>query len=397
MKEISRAALGVKPSSTFAVDSLAKRMRADGIDVIGFGMGEPDFETPQNIKQAAIRAIEGGKTRYTPSSGMDGLKKAVAERIFADCGVEYEPSQIVAASGAKHSIFAAVSALINPGDEVIIPSPYWVTYPEIVKMAGGAPVIARTEESEGFKLTPERLTAVLTPKAKLLILNNPSNPTGMLYNRDELTRLAEVCVKHDLYILADEIYSKIVYDGREFVSIVSLGEEIRARTILINGVSKAYAMTGWRVGYSASSNELARVMSNFLSHSTSAPSTISQFAAVEALTGSQESVELMRRAFEERRNYAVERVNSIPGISCIKPDGAFYIMMNLKEQFGKTIGGRVINSGDDFALSLLERGRVAVVSCSGFGDPGFVRMSYAAAMDDIKEGLRRVEEFLEVG
>jgi aspartate aminotransferase len=369
-------------------------MKAEGLDVIDFGMGEPDFGTPENIRRAAIRAIESGKTRYTPSPGIDELRKAAADRLYEDCGARYSPSQIVAASGAKHSIFAAVSALLNPGDEAVIPAPYWVTYPEAVKLAGGVPVFVAAGESAGFKLTAEQLDAAVTPRTKLVIINNPSNPTGMLYGGDELRRLAEVCAKRDLYIVADEIYSRMVYDGREFVSIAALGEEARERAILINGVSKAYAMTGWRVGYSASSEKLARVMGNFLSHSTSAPSTISQYAAVEALSGPQDSVETMRRAFEERRNRAVRRVNGIPGIGCITPEGAFYIMINIGRQLGKTLGGRVIRDGDGFALSLLERARVAVVSCSGFGAPDFVRMSYAAGMDDIEEGLRRVEKFL---
>jgi aspartate aminotransferase len=394
VKEISRAALGVKPSSTLAVDTLAKRMIADGLNVINFGVGEPDFDTPENIKRAAVRAIDGGKTKYTPAAGIDELKKAAAGRLYADCGVTYKPSEIVVASGAKHSIFVVVSALTNAGDEAVIPSPYWVTYPEIVKMAGGTPVIVRTEERAGFKLTAAQLDRAITPRTKFLILNNPSNPTGMLYSREELLSLAEVCVSRDIYMISDEIYYKMVYDGREFVSAASLGDELKARTILINGVSKSYAMTGWRVGYSASSEELARVMGNYLSHSTFAPSTISQYAAAEALSGPQESVETMRQAFEQRRNYAVKRVNSIPGISCIMPEGAFYVMINIEKQLGKTLGGRVINGGDDFALALLERGRVAVVSCSGFGDPGFVRMSYAAGMDDIKEGLDRIEKFL---
>jgi aspartate aminotransferase len=394
VKEISRAAENVRPSSTFAVNALAGRMRAGGIDVIDFGMGEPDFGTPENIRRAAIRAIESGKTRYTPSSGIDELRKAAAGRIYEDCGARYSPSQIVVASGAKHSIFAAVSALLNPGDEAIIPAPYWVTYPEAVKLAGGVPVFVPAEESAGFKLAAGQLEAAVTPRTKLVIINNPSNPTGMLYGAEELRRLAGACAERDLYVIADEIYCRMVYDGRGFASVASLGEDMRERTILINGVSKAYAMTGWRVGYSASSEKLARVMGNFLSHSTSAPSTISQYAAAEALSGPQGSVEEMRRAFEARRDYAVRRVNSIPGISCIKPDGAFYIMINIGRQIGRTLGGREIRDGDSFALSLLERGRVAVVPCSGFGAPDFVRMSYAAGMEDIEEGLRRVEKFL---
>jgi aspartate aminotransferase len=369
-------------------------MIAEGLDVISFGVGEPDFDTPENIKRAAVRAIDGGKTKYTPAAGIDELKKAAAGRLYADCGVTYKPSEIVVASGAKHSIFVAVSALTNAGDEAVIASPYWVTHPEIVKMAGGAPVIVRTEERAGFKLTAAQLDRAITPRTKFLILNNPSNPTGMLYSREELSSLAEVCVNRDIYIISDEIYYKMVYDGREFVSAASLGDEVKARTILINGVSKSYAMTGWRVGYSASREDLARVMGTYLSHSTSAPSTISQYAAAEALSGPQKSVDTMRQAFEQRRNYSVKRINSIPGISCIMPEGAFYVMINIEKQLGKTLGGRVINGGDDFALALLERGRVAVVSCSGFGDPGFVRMSYAAGMDDIKEGLDRIEKFL---
>jgi len=394
MKEISRIAAAVAPSATLAVDSRAKQMKADGLNVIGFGTGEPDFETPENIRAAGIDAINIGKTKYTPASGLPDLKRAVAARLFADLGVQYEPSQIIIASGAKHNVFAALMALCNPGDEVIVPAPYWVTYTESVKIADATPVVVCAEESAGFKITAAQLEAAITPKTKALILNNPSNPTGMLYSRDELRALADVCVKHDLYIIADEIYYKLVYGGNEFVSIATLGGDIMERTILINGVSKSYAMTGWRIGFSASSVELAKVMDNYLSHATSAPSTISQYAAIEALNGPQDTIEAMRKVFETRRNYLVERINAIDGISCIMPEGAFYVMINIREQLGKTLGGTVINNADDFALALLEKGLVALVSCTAFGDPNFVRMTYATSMEDITEGLNRIERFL---
>ncbi|MDR3210057.1 MAG: pyridoxal phosphate-dependent aminotransferase [Oscillospiraceae bacterium] len=394
MKEISRIASAVQASTTLAVDSLAKRMKADGLDVVGFGTGEPDFDTPDNIKDAGVRAIREGRTKYTPAAGILALKKAAAERLNADCGVQYAPEEIVVASGAKHSFFAALMSLVNPGDEVIVPAPYWVTYTEAVKMAGGVPVVIHARETDRFKISAAQLEAAVTPRTKLFVLNNPSNPTGMLYGREELRALADVCVRHDLYIIADEIYYRLVYDGREFVSVASLGEDVRARTILINGVSKSYAMTGWRIGYTASSARLAEVMGNYLSHSTAAPSTISQLAAVEALAGSQESVEAMRREFERRRDYLVARVNTVPGVSCLKPDGAFYVMINLEAQLGRTLGGRLIRDADDFAIAFLETGLVALVSCAGFGDPNYVRMTYAASMDNIREGMDRLEAFV---
>lgn len=394
MKELSRIAAQVQASTTLAVDSLAKQMKADGFDVIVFGTGEPDFDTPENIKEAAYKAIRDGQTKYTPAGGIIPLRKAAAARLKADCGIEYDYTQIVVASGAKHNIFVALMALLNPGDEVILPAPYWVTYKEAVQMAGGVPVVVNATEAANFKITAEQLEAAVTDKTKLIIINNPSNPTGMLYSGGELKALADVCVKHDLYIMSDEIYYGLVYDGRKFVSMASLGEDIRDRTIIINGVSKSYSMTGWRIGYSASNSKLAKVMENYLSHSTSAPSTISQYAALEALNGSQESVGEMREVFEERRNYIVERVNAVEGVSCIKPDGAFYIMMNIEKLLGKKLGGRVINNGDDFALAFLEKGLVAVVPCSGFGAPNFLRWTYAASMESIKEGLDRLEKFL---
>jgi aspartate aminotransferase len=394
MKEISKIASAVQASTTLAVDALAKQMKADGLDIVGFGTGEPDFDTPDYIKEAAIKAIRMGETKYTPAAGIVPLRKAAAARLKADCGIEYDYTQIVIASGAKHNVFVALMALINPGDEVIVPAPYWVTYKEAVQMAGGVPVAITAEEADDFKNTADQLEAAITEKTKLLILNNPSNPTGMLYGREELKALAAVCVKHDLYIISDEIYYGLVYDNKEFVSMASLGEEIKERTIIINGVSKSYAMTGWRIGYSASSKKIATVMSNYLSHATSAPSTISQYAALEALNGPQETVKAMRDVFQERRDYIVKRVNAMEGVSCINPEGAFYIMLNISRVKGRTLGGRVIKDADDFSMAFLETGRVAAVSCVGFGAPDFVRFTYAASMENIKQGMDRLEKFL---
>lgn len=394
MKPLSAIAGSVRASTTLAVDSLAKQMQSDGYDVVGFGTGEPDFDTPDNIKEAGIKAIRDGLTKYTPAAGIVPLRKAIAERLKIDCGLDYDYTQIVVASGAKHNVYVALQALINPGDEIIVPAPYWVSYSEMVHMSGGVAVILNTTEESEFKITPAQLEAAITDKTKAIILNNPSNPTGMLYSRKELGAIAEVCLKHDLYVISDEIYYNLVYDNREFVSFASFGDEIKERTIIVNGASKSYAMTGWRIGYSAANPEISKIMSNFLSHSTGAPGTMCQWAALEALTGPQDGVEAMRKVFEVRRNYIVQRINSIDNISCIKPDGAFYVMMNITDLIGKTICGKVINNDDDFAVAFLEKGLVAVVPCSGFGAPNFVRWTYAASMENIREGLDRLEKFL---
>ena len=394
MKSLSNIAQAVQASTTMAIDAKAKQMKADGIDVVGFGAGEPDFKTPDNINMAGISAICEGKTKYTPAAGIIGLRKAAAARLKSDCGLDYDYTQIVVASGAKHCVYVALAALTNPGDELIVPAPYWVSYCEMVRMTGGVPVELVAGEAQDFKITPEQLKAVVTEKTKCVILNNPCNPTGMLYTKQELEAIARVCCDNDIYVIADEIYYKLVYDGREFVSFATLGEDVYERTIIINGVSKSYAMTGWRIGFTASNKQIAKVMSNFLSHSTGAPSTISQWAAVEALGGPQEGIEDMRKAFEARRNYMYERMNAIPGVSCIKPEGAFYVMMNIEKLIGRTIGGTVINNADDFAMAFLDKGLVAVVPCTGFGIPNFIRWSYATSMDNIREGLDRLERFL---
>lgn len=394
MKSLSNSACTVQPSTTMAIDTLYKQMKADGIDVVGFGAGEPDFATPDHIKEAAEQAIRNNITRYTPASGTVSLKKAICDRMLADCGVSYKPSQVVVSSGAKHCVYVALRTLVNPGDEIILPAPFWVSYLELIKMVGGTPVVISAEEAAGFKLTPDQLRVAITPNTKAIILNNPSNPTGMMYSKEELQALADVCIENDIYIISDEIYYCLVYDGLKFTSMAELGEAVRARTILINGVSKAYAMTGWRIGYILCDESIAKVMSNYLSHSTGSPCAISQAASEIALTASQEQVEVMRKAFEQRRNYIVSRMNSINGVSCIKPEGAFYVMMNIEQLLGKTIHGEQINSSDDFSTLFLKHGLVATVPCTGFGAPNFVRWSYATSMDCIEKGLDRLEAFL---
>ncbi len=394
MKELAQIASAVQVSKTMAIDALAKQMRADGVDVVGFGAGEPDFNTPDHIKAAAEKAIADNVTRYTPASGTTALKEAVCRRMREDCGLDYKPTQVIVSSGAKHCVYIALRALVDPGDEVILPAPFWVSYLELIRMMGGVPVVVGAGESAGFKMTAEQLAAAVTPKTKALILNNPCNPTGMVYSQEELEAIAKVCVEKDLYVISDEIYYSLLYDGVRFASFASFGEDVKERTILVNGVSKSYAMTGWRIGYTLSSERTAKVMANFLSHSTGSPSSISQAAAVAALTGPQDCVEAMRRAFEERRDYIVDRVNAIDGVSCIKPEGAFYIMMNVEKLLGRTICGERIDSSGDFSAALLKHGLVATVPCESSGAPNFVRWSYSTSMENIKKGMDRLEKFL---
>ena len=346
MKELSTIAQSVQASTTMAIDAMFKQMKADGIDVIGFGAGEPDFDTPATIKEAGIAAIRNNVTRYTPAAGTVELRQAVCDRMKADFGLDYKPAQVVVNSGAKHLVYLALRAIVNPGDEVILPAPYWVSYIELIRMVGGVPVVVTATEAEHFKLTADKLEGAITPKTKAIILNNPSNPTGMMYSREELESLAAVCEKADLYVISDEIYACLAYDGREFTSFASLSADAKERTILINGVSKAYAMTGWRIGYACANEKIAKVMANYVSHSTGSPVGISQKAAAAALSGPQDEVLAMKKAFEERRNYIVERMNAIPGVSCIMPEGAFYVMMNLEQLIGKTIHGVTITDDD---------------------------------------------------
>ena len=394
MKELSRIALAIVPSATMAIDSMFKQMKADGLDVIGFGAGEPDFPTPDYIKEVGIQAIQNNDTKYTPSVGTVALRKAICQRLKEDCGVEYTPAEVAVSNGAKPCVYVALRALVNPGDEVILPAPYWVSYIELIRMVGGVPVMVEATEAEHFKITPEKLSAAITPKTKCMILNNPSNPTGMMYSRKELEEIAKVCVEKDIYVISDEIYYRLAYDNEEFVSFAALGEDVKARTLLVNGVSKSYAMTGWRIGYVAAPAAISKVIGNYLGHCTGSPSSISQAAAAEALSASQETVEKMREAFEERRNYMVERMNQIEGVSCIKPEGAFYVMMNISKIFGKELFGHVIKDADDFGNMFLKYGKVAVVPGTSFGAPEFIRWSYATSMENIKAGLDRLECFL---
>lgn len=391
---LSEKAKGIKASTTLAIDSKFKAMKAEGIDVVGFGAGEPDFDTPDYIKKAAIAAIENGQTKYTPAAGTMELRKAVAEKFLHENGLSYEPSQIIISNGAKHSLVNAFMAILNPGDEVIVPAPFWVSYTEMVKLADGVPVVVAATEEENFKISVQALEKALTDKTRAVILNSPSNPTGMVYTEEELKAIADFVVAHDLYVISDEIYEHLIYEGKH-ISIASFGEEIKARTIIINGVSKTYAMTGWRIGFAAAPAEIAKVMANVQSHASSNPNSIAQAATVAALSGGREEIETMRKAFCERRNYMVERINSINGVSCKKPQGAFYVLMNISGLKGKTLAGKLIQSSDDFAEVLLNDAKVAVVPCSGFGADDFVRWSYAVSMETIKEGLDRLEAFLQ--
>lgn len=394
MKPLSKIATAIAPSATLVVDSRAKQMRAQGLNVLNFGIGEPDFDTPDSIKEAGIEAIRAGRTKYTPAAGITELRAAVAARMKQEIGVDYDFKQIVVASGAKHVIFVALAVLLNYGDEVILPAPYWVSYYEMIRMAGGVPVVVDAPESQDFKITAAQLEASITPKTKALILNNPSNPTGMVYDRGELEALAEVCKKYDLYVISDEIYNNLIYDDVAFTSFAAISPDAYERTVLINGVSKTYAMTGWRIGYSASNAQIAKTMDGYLSHSTGAPGTMCQDAAVEALAGPQSTVLKMRKAFDERRKYLVSRINSIPDVSCLTPQGAFYVMVNLEKLIGRTLGGKVIHNDNDFAEAFLENALVALTPSVGFGIPNFARWSYAAGMEQIVEGTNRLEEFL---
>ena len=390
---IADKAARVSPSSTLAIDSKAKAMIAQGIDVVAFGAGEPDFDTPQHIKDAAIEAIMAGKTKYTPASGTVDLKQAVCRKFARDNGLSYAPENIVVSNGAKHSLMNIFNAICNPGDEVIIPAPFWVSYPEMVKMADGVPDALMTKEENDFKFTADELEAAITDKTRALVLNTPSNPTGMVYTKAELEAIAEVILRHDIYVISDEIYEHLAY-GDFPTSIAALGEEIKEKTIIVNGVSKTYAMTGWRIGYTASNAALAKVMSNIQSHATSNPNSIAQAAAIAALDGPMDEMLKMKAAFNERRKYMMERIAKIDGVSCREPKGAFYVMMNISALKGRTLGGVKIESSDDFANAFLEKALVAVVPGSGFAADDYVRWSYATSMENIKKGLDRLEAFL---
>jgi len=391
---LSRKAQAVKPSSTLAITAKAKELKAQGIDVIGFGAGEPDFNTPENICDAAISAIRDGFTKYTPASGTNELKQAVCDKFQKFNNLHYTPDQIVISNGGKHSLTNVFQAILNPGDEVIIPSPYWLSYPEIIMLADGEPVFVRGGQENGYKVTVEQLQAATTDKTKALVLNSPSNPTGMIYSEEELLAIADYAVKNDIYVVSDEMYEYLVYDGNRHISIASLNEEIYKRTITVSGLAKTYAMTGWRIGYTGSSAEIARLMSGIQSHQTSNPNSIAQKAAVEALTGDQSSMEMMVREFDTRRKYMYKKLSSMHHISAKEPHGAFYIFADISKALELSYKGKKIETSAEFARILIEEYNVAVVPCTDFGYDDHIRLSYAISIEQIEEGLSRIEKFL---
>lgn len=392
--ELSKKAAAVKPSSTLAITAKAKELKAQGIDVVGFGAGEPDFDTPANVCDAAIAAIKGGYTRYTAASGTNELKEAVSGKFKRVNNLDYAADQIVISNGGKHSLTNIFTALLNPGDEVIIPAPYWLSYPEIVKLAGGVPVIVMTTKEQDYKLTAEALRAAVTEKTKALIVNTPNNPTGMVYTREELRAIADVAVEKDFYVVSDEIYENLIYEGAEHVSIASLGKDIYDRTITCGGLAKSYAMTGWRIGYTGSSKEIAKMMGSVQSHQTSNPNSIAQKAAEEALNGPQTSVEEMNAEFDKRRQDIYQRICDMPYLSTVKPMGAFYIFVDASEVIGKVYQGETIESIARMAEILIEDFNTAVVPCADFGFADHIRLSYATSIEQIDKGLGRIESFL---
>ncbi len=382
--DLSSHATQLTPSLTLAIDSKAKAMRAEGIDVCGFGAGEPDFDTPEHIKEAAIKALQDGFTKYTPSAGLPDLRTAISEKFAADNQVDYKPSQIVVSNGAKQSCYNAILACCEPGDEVIIPAPYWVSYPDMVRLVGAEPVIVETKASNAYKMTAEEFENAMTPRTKMVIINSPGNPTGSVYTREELEALVEVALTEDIFILSDEIYEKLIYDDASHVSVASLSKEAYDLTITVNGFSKAYAMTGWRLGYLGAPEEIAKVIDSLQSHSTSGPNSFAQKGAVAALKGSQQCVTDMRDEFNVRREYMYERLAAIPNMTTVKPLGAFYMLADISK-FGL--------SSTNFADRLLSKAEVAVVPGIAFGDDKTVRLSYATDLETIKTGLDRIEQF----
>lgn len=393
--DLSNKAKEISPSITLEITAAAKALKESGINVISFSAGEPDFNTPENIINAAINAMKDGKTKYTPTSGVLELRKAICTKLKDDNELLYKPSQIVVSTGAKQSLANTFLSVLNKGDEVIIPIPYWVSYPELIKLADGVPIFVDNLKENDYKYKIEDLRKVVTEKTKAILLNSPNNPTGSVYSKEELIEIAEFAKENDLIIISDEIYEKLIYDENKHISIASISEDAYKRTIVINGLSKAYAMTGWRIGYSAASEEIAKLMSNIQSHVTSNINSISQYAAIEALTGPQESLNEMVKEFKARRNYMVERLNEIEGISYIMPKGAFYIMVNVGGYFGKSISNKLINSSLEFSKSLLEEEMVAVIPGIAFGLDEYIRLSYATSKEVIEEGLNRLEKYLQ--
>jgi aspartate aminotransferase len=389
---IAKRARSIKPSPTLATAAKAKSMKMQGIDVVDFGVGEPDFDTPDNVKEAGINAIRSGFTKYTPAGGTDELKEAIIEKFKKDNDLSYEKSEVLISCGAKHSLYNIAEALFDPGDQIIIPAPYWVSYPDQVFLNDATPVIVETTEEEGFKLSAQKLEKAITKKTKALVLNSPSNPTGLAYDGKTLEEIAAMAVKHNVYVISDEIYEKLLYDGFKHYSIASFGQAIRDLTIVVNGVSKSHAMTGWRIGYAAGPKEVITAMTNIQSQSTSNPCSISQKAALEALRGPQDFIGIMNVEFDKRRKYMVERLNKMPGISCLMPVGAFYAFPNIGKLFGKSKKDKTIANSSDLATYLLEDAKVALVSGDAFGADAYIRLSYATSMENIQKGLDRIEK-----
>jgi aspartate aminotransferase len=389
---LSDRARKIKPSPTLAIDAKAKAMKAEGVDIVNFGVGEPDFDTPDNIKEAAIKAIREGFTKYTPVGGIDPLKDAIIEKFRKDNNLHYVRDEIIVSCGAKHSLYNIAQALFSPGDEVLIPSPYWVSYPDQILLNDAVPVFVKTYETDSFMLKPEAIESHVTKKTKALILNSPSNPTGLTYDKKNLERIAEIALKYNLYVISDEIYEKLLYDGVMHFSIASLDNEVKGKTIVVNGLSKSYAMTGWRVGFAAGPGEIIKAMTNIQSQSTSNPTSIAQKAAVEALTGPQDFIKTMLSEFDMRRKVLIGELNSIPGISCLIPTGAFYAFPNTSKLYGKSTDSAKISSSSDLAIYFLEKANVALVHGGAFGDDNYIRLSYATSVGEIKKGVNRIRE-----
>ena len=392
--KLSNKAGNISPSITLSITAKANELKAQGVDVVSFGAGEPDFNTPENIINAAIKAMHEGKTKYTPAGGILDLKKVICKKFKDDNNLDYAPEQIIISTGAKQCIANTFMAILNPGDEVLIPVPYWVSYPELVKLADGVPVFVETSKENNYKYTVKDLEEAVSSKTKAILINSPNNPTGTIYNKEELEQIAEFAKKHNLLIVSDEIYEKLIYDGEKHISIAALSQDAYDRTIVINGVSKTYAMTGWRLGYAAASKEVTKLMSSIQSHMTSNVNTIAQYAAIEALNGPVEDLNKMVKEFENRRNFMIKRLNSIDGVSIIRPNGAFYIMVNISSYFNTSFKGEEIKNSVDFAKVLLDEEKVAVIPGAGFGLEGYIRLSYATSMEIIEKGIDRIEEFL---
>lgn len=392
--ELSRKAQRIEASVTLAITAKAKEMKENGVDVISFGAGEPDFNTPENIINAAIKAMQEGNTKYTNVNGILPLREVICKKFKEDNSLVYKPSQIVVSTGAKQSLANVFLAILNPGDEVIVPNPYWVSYPELIRLADGKPVFVESDETSSYKFTKENLEKAVTEKTKAIILNTPNNPTGTIYNREELIEIAEFAKRYDLIIVSDEMYEKLIYDGESHVSIASVSDDAYERTIVINGLSKSYAMTGWRLGYCGASEKIAKLMTNIQSHMTSNVCSITQYAAVEALNGRQDKVKEMISEFERRRNYMAKTLEEMNNLSIIKPQGAFYIMINIDKCLGKEINGEKINDSMDFSAKLLESEKVAVIPGKAFGLDNYVRVSYATSMELIEKGLERINKFV---